>query len=186
MSVKYGTKSVRLTSADINQVVQANCTVLDSGNDPSDGSYYLKMQPNNGGCGATPNSKFYIELKDNIPWTKISYEVYIVGAASCWNFNQGGSYGLGNFLSFDTASGDRVFYSQNSFELPQFTTKMSACDNLSTNFYHGNFQVGPFRSFFVTRRRDTSNSNLANINIEISCNGAGSPNYILVRNIFVW
>ena len=103
MSVKYGTGSRRLSSSDINQVVQANCTVLSSGDNSNDGSYYLQMQPNNGGCGVTTNSKFYIELKDNLPWSKISYEIYIVGTSACWNFNQGGSYGLGNFLSFNTS-----------------------------------------------------------------------------------
>lgn len=184
MSIKYGTNSRKITLSDINQVVQANCTQLDSGVD-SDGGYYIKMQINNFGCGGSPNSKFYVELKDNKAWTKISYEVYIEGVASCWNFNNYGSYGFGNLLEFDVNQ-DKIFYSKNSFELPQFAKKMNACDNNSDNFYHTSFKVGTFRSFFVTRRRNTSNSNLANLNFELSCNSTGSSSFILLRNIFVW
>jgi len=185
MSLNYGTNSRKIMANDINQVVFANCTLMDSGSD-LDGSYYIKMSPNSFGCGTGPNSKFYVEIKDNKPWTKISYVLYMVGTASCWNFNQNGSYGTGNLLNFDLSAGDRVFAGENSFELPQFTTKMFACDNDSTNFYHNAFIVGSYRKFYVTRRRNTSNNNLVNINVEWSCNSSGLSSYVILKDIFVW
>lgn len=182
MGISYGTNSLRIKSAHINQIVNTNGTIVSQGD--SGQGFEFRWYPNNAGCGGSPNSKFYIELLDPIPWTNITYEVYTTGTASCWNFNSGGSLGTGNLVAFNSSI-DRVTRCQNSFELPQYTLQMSACDNATTNFMHVSFKTGTFRSFFATRRRD-SPSSLANINLELSCNGAGVDNIFIIRNIFVW
>ena len=183
MSINYGRNSRRIGSFDINLLTVANGTVLSSGED-SYGGYFIKFQFDNAGCGGSPDSRFSIELKDTTPWTNISYEAYNEGHASCWEFNQGGTFGLGNLLAFNSSI-DTISKAVNCFELPQFTKQMGACDNASTNFMHPTYTVGSFRSFFVTRRRGSSGL-LANLNFQRSCNSAGAGSFIIVRNIFVW
>lgn len=183
MSTNYGRTSRRIGSFDINLLTVANGTVLSSGED-SYGGYFIKFQFDNNGCGVTPDSRFSIELKDQTPWTNISYEAYNQGTAACWDFNAGGTFGLGNLLAYNSSI-DTISRAVNCFELPQFTKKMSACDNNSDNFMHGNFFVGSYRSFFVTRRRNLTTS-LANLNFQRSCCSTGTGSFIIVRNIFVW
>lgn len=184
MATYYGRRSFLIKSAHINQVVNVNGTIVSQGDTAENGGFEFRWYPLNGGCGSTANSKFYIELRDPFAWTNIAYEYYTTGTSSCWNFNQGGSYGLGNFLSFDSTI-DRLSNSINSFELSKYDKKMSACDNLSTNFYHPSFVTGTFRRFFVSRRRNSAAS-LCNINVELSCNNTGTAHTIFIRNIYVW
>lgn len=181
MGIAYGTNSLRIKSAHINQVVNTNGTIVSQGDNQG---FEFQWYPNNAGCGATPNSTFYIELLDPIPWTNITYELYTTGIASCWNFNSGGSLGNGNLVAFNS-SVDRVTRSVNSFNLPQYTIQMNACDNASTNFMHSSYKTGTYRSFFVSRRR-SSLSSLAQINLSLSCNSTGSGSIYIIRNIFVW
>lgn len=183
VSVKYG-QGRKITSNDINSVTYSNCSLLGSGNDES-GSYFIKLQPDSGGCGSGTDSSFYVEIKDNPSWTKISYQLYLTGTAACWSFNSSGWTGNNNLLQFDSSI-DKFYYGNNSFELPQFTYKVQACDNDSTNFWHGAFQVGTYRSFFITRRRDTSTTNLVKIALAWSCNSYGLGSYAILRNITVW
>ena len=139
----------------------------------------------NNGCGNSGDGGIRVELKDPIPWTKITFEWYMTGTASCWWFNQGSAYfGYGNLQPFSTTL-DSVSRCVNSFELSKYTLQMTACDNATTNFMHGSQKTGDYRSFFSTRRRN-SMSSLANINFQLSCNGTGPSNYFILRNIFVW
>ena len=183
MAIHYNTKSTRISSAGVNQVVIANSTILEQGDDPS-GNFYVKWQPDSGGCGGGPDSKIYVEIKDDVPWTKISYELFIVAIASCWNFNSGGSQGNGKLLAYNSAI-DTTITATNSLENPIYSKTMNLCNNSSNNFMHGTYATGAYRSLFVSRRRDTSLSGLANINVALSCNNYGAGKYIIIRNIFV-
>ena len=183
MGISYGRSSLRVTSDDVNSITNTNGTIVSQGND-SYGGFQITWYPLNGGCGVTPNSFFKVELKDPIPWTNITYELYTTAYSACWNFNQGGQNGTGNLATFNSSL-DRTFNTKNSFELPQYQIKMNACDNEPTNFMHNSFKTGTFRSFFVTRRRSVTTS-LANINVELSCNGTGASQLYTIRNIFVW
>ncbi len=182
MAINYGIRARRITASDIDLVTNTNGTIVSQGNVNS--GFEFQWYPNNGGCGATPNSSFSIRLLDPIPWTRITYELYTTGTSSCWNFNSGGNLGNGNLLAF-SSSIDRVFYSENSFNLSQYTVQMQACDNATTNFMHVSYSTGTFRKFFVNRRRDSSLS-LASIDLELSCNSTGIGSLFILRNIFVW
>ena len=183
MGIAYGRNSLRVSSAHVNQITNTNGTIITQGDDSS-GGFEFVWYPLNGGCGGTPNSLFKIELKDMIPWNNITYELYTTAYSACWNFNQGGANGTGNLAAFNSSL-DRTFNAKNSFELPQYQIKMNACDNETTNFMHNSYKTGTYRSFFVTRRRSVTTS-LANINVELSCNGIGVSQMYTIRNIFVW
>jgi len=180
MGISYGINSHRIKPGDINQVIFTNGVVNSNGADSS-GGFFIQFQFDSPGCGQ-PDSSIRVELKDPIPWTKITYEVYNVGSASCWSYNQGSF--AGNLLGFDVNQ-DRLFNCVNSFELPQYAKKMTACDNNSDNFLHGSYKTGSFNSFFVTRRRN-SPSTLAQIAHQRSCNSTGASSYVIIRNIFVY
>lgn len=181
MSVKYGTNSRKIKNSDIDSVTYTNLTILETG-EYADGGYYIKAQPDSFGCGG-PESKISITLKDNSPWTKVSYQFYYKGSASCWSFNQGGYYGMGNILSFNSSL-DRVFNSYKTFDLSGTTIQMTACDNdTTTNIWRRTTDGG---SFYSTRRRDTSSSGLASINVGLSCNSSGAGYYFIIDNIFVF
>lgn len=181
MGVFYGSNSKRVTEADINQIIYANGTILEQGTG-SDGGFFVKFQFDTGGCGSTPDGYIKVELKDNIPWSKVSFEIYNSGSASCWSYNQG-SYS-GNLLSFNSSL-DRIFNSVNCFELPQYTKTMNACDNASTNFLHSTYKTGTYNSFYITRRRDVG-AGLAQITHQRSCNSAGTGSFVIIRNIFIY
>lgn len=186
MATLYGRNTRRITAADVNNVYTQNFTVTTSG-DVGKG-FVLDGYHTTGGCGTTDPSGVFIELKDDVPWTYITMEFYLTGTAACWSFNNGGYpnaiNNTGNLLSFNSSL-DRVFNSTNSFELPQFAIKMNACDNNANNFMHGSFQVGSFRTFRVTRRRNTS-GNLAGPHHGRSCNSTGTGARTIIKNIFVW
>lgn len=175
MGVSYGRNSLRVSNDYINSITNTNGTIISQGND-NNGGFEFNWYPLNGGCGATPNSQFYIELKDIFPWKYITYQLTVRGTASCWNFNQA----AGNTLSFNSSI-DRVFNSINSFENPAYQIKMSACDNEPTNFY----RFAGTKSFYVTRRRNVLTSP-ASIYVDLSCNTTGVNSSVTVNNIFIW
>jgi hypothetical protein len=186
MATLYGAASRRITLTDINFVTMQATTIITSGIDTS-GGYYITFQVDGVGCVPSPNNPYVvIELKDNPPWTMITYEMYFTTTSSCWNFNSGGTNGTGGLLAYDPLI-DRVFNCVNSFELPQYTKQMSVCDNAATNFLHYTHATGTFRSFFVTRRRDTSSYSPVQIMCELACNAeSGVGKNITIRNIMVW
>ena len=152
------------------------CTVIQNGNG-ANGRFIFEVTHDTSGC---PNpTGFNIMLKDDIKWTMISYMVEVEGTASCWNFNNNNSYiPEPNRLIAWNSSIDRIISAENSFELPQFATKMSACDNNSDNFMHSSFRVGDFRKFHALRRRNLSLSGLAGPAHGRSCHSAGGRTII--------
>ena len=175
MGIAYGRNSLRVSSAYVNQITNTNGTIVSQGDDSS-GGFKFVWYPLNGGCGGTPNSKFFIELKDTIPWKYITYQFSATGTAACWDFNQA----AGNTITF-SSSIDRVFNSVNSFENPAYQIRMGACDNEPTNFY----RFAGTKSFYVTRRR---NSLIipASVYIDLSCNSTGAGSAVTINNIFIW
>jgi hypothetical protein len=189
MSAVTGIYSTLVTSNLVNQVkFGAYNTVVtaETGDIGTGGGYQVKSEHGGFGCS---NSGMYVELLDTIPWTNITYEVSVEGGASCWSFNHhtngyGPSPGSGNMLAYSEASGDRISRPFNSWEVPSFQShnRTFACDNNSDNFYHGTYQVGNPKTFFMQRRRNV-NGSLAGPHIGIACVGAGS---LLIRNIRIW
>lgn len=158
-----------ITTADIDSIQLVNCTMTSS-SETSRG-VVLSFDHPAVGCAS---SGFTILLNDVVPWTRITYKVYLTGAAACWAFSQGTSYvpASANIKTWD-ASEDRVFYPVNCWELPQYTLKMDTCDNNPDNFMHGSYQTGAFREFFTTRRRDNM-SLLSGLACGRACIGLGT------------
>lgn len=179
MATDYGRKARRVLASDINAITLTNSSIISQGD--VNGGAEIKIQHAGDAC-ITP-SAFYIELKDMIAWTNITCEFYLTNKASCWAFNVAG-YGAvtGNLLTYNSSL-DKISKSVNCFELPQFTTQITVCDNATTNMYHVSYAVGAYRSFFISRRRNVG-TGLAGISHGLSCisvNGIST-----VRNIFVW
>lgn len=187
MTVFYGRKAYRVTADKISSVTNVNGTIISQG-DINEG-YEITFQHDTAGCGAA-DSGLFVAIKDFIPWTNISMEFYLTGTASCWSFNNGGyvgsagNSGTGYLLSYNSSL-DVISKAVNSFELPQYTKQMNACDNASTNFMHSSYYTGAFRKFSITRRRDSS-GNLAGPCTGRSCNSTGAGSWTTIRNIYVW
>jgi hypothetical protein len=175
MGISYGRNYLRVTNSHVNQITNTNGVIVSQG-DNSSGSFEFVWYPLNGGCGVTPNSQFFIELKDTISWKYITYQFKTTGTAACWNFNEA----AGNLITFNS-SVDRVFNSVNSFENPAYQVKMVACDNAETNFY----RFAGIKSFYVTRRR-SSLVTPASVYVDLSCNSVGVGSAITINNIFIW
>lgn len=179
----YGPRGHIITNYDVDSITTQNLTSIDKNGDEK-GSFHFKCTIPADGCGSA--SGFIILLKDVIPWTKISYKVEITGTSSCWNFNHNTNYlpaGVPHNILAWNSSLDRVVRCSNSFEQPQFTLKMYACDNNADNFYHSSFHVGNPKIFTAIRRRDAIGNGLAGPAIGIDCNGG---NTIEVSEIVVW
>lgn len=175
----YGLKATRISSYDISSITIGNCSIASQG-DTNNG---YQIQFTNAGSGCTLNVTFYIELKDNVSWSNISCEFYLVGTASCWAFNQASNGAVtGNLVSYNSSI-DTITAAKNCFELPQFNKQMVVCDNASTNMFHSSFAVGAYRSFRINRRRS---SLVLPAGISHSRNCIGLNGYTIVRNIFVW
>lgn len=185
MGISYGKKPHYITADLVDTVTITNCTTVSNGND-SNGRYALEVYHNTGGCGTTDHSAINILIKDFIPWTILIYDVYVSGSAACWSFNQGTSYNQGthNILSFNSSL-DPVYKAKNCWEYPQFALKMTACDNNSDNFFHGNFKVGSYASWTAVRRRDTNAAGLAGVAAGRSCNTTGTGSVTRISNIRV-
>jgi len=181
MGLVYGSITNKVTSGDINAISLTNATIdtTFTGNNGTDGSYQIKINHNNCGCNLT---QVDIELKDNINWRYITFEMDTTGASACWGFNHGDYSNTGNLLAYDEPSGDRVFENVNSWENLQFIShnKTVACDNDANNFMRYN-ENGP-RVFCMKRRRNV-NGSLAAISFGRACNCNGTT---IVRNIRIW
>ena len=189
MSVVAGRSSVGVTSAYVNAVHTTGGTVLSSG-DTDNGLYSVTYRVDSGGCGG-PDSGIFVQLKDTIAWTGISFRVQLGGTAACWSFNVSG-YGAispysttGYLESYSTAAGDLINLSYLAQQDPQFSSHdpVYACDNDANNFMRYNADTLKF--FTMKRRRDTS-GNLAGPYIGRSCTSTGSSSLVIINNIFIW
>ena len=103
MGLVYGSITNKITSADINAITLTSATIDTSvtGNNGTDGSYQIKVNHTNCGCSLT---QVDIELKDNINWSYITFEMDTIGASACWGFNHGNysSSGYGGFTGIQT------------------------------------------------------------------------------------
>ena len=183
MATKYGRNITTVTSDLVYGVSLTNATVNASNTGNFNGKYQLRVDHQGVGCGS---SGFYLELNDNVPWSNITFEVYLVGTCSCWSFCTGGyAPASGNILSYNEGNGDLISRAFNSWELSQFQThnRESACDNDSNNFFHSSFSVGDPKRFFMRRRRNVNGSR-AGIALGRAC--IGSVGYSIVQNIVIW
>jgi hypothetical protein len=178
MAINYGRNARKITLSDINSITLLNCTNT-ALSENSAGAVITFSHPN---IGCT-TSGFTVLLNDIISWSTITFKVYVTGVASCWAFCQGTNYVPtdANIINWSTGT-DRVFFSQNCWELPQYALKMSACDNASDNFFHGTYHTGTFKSFFTTRRRSSMGS-LAGLSHGRACIGEGTT---IISDIRVW
>lgn len=190
MTVIEGPRSVGVTSAYVNAVRTTGGTVLSSG-DTDSGLYTVTYRVDAGGCGG-PDSGIFVELKDTIAWTNISFRVQLGGTAACWSFNVTGSYGSipgydtsGYLQAYDTASGDLINYSYLAQQDPQFSSHnpVYACDNDANNFMRYNADT---LKFFTMKRRRSASANLAGPYIGRSCTSTGSGSLVIISNIFIW
>lgn len=188
MATFYGIKTIKINSAFIHSVTTTGGTILFQGD--INNSYEIHFRHDLFGCGG-PESGILILLRDIIPWTRISFEWLSNGTASCWSFmntvtNYGTATGTptGNLLEYDESLGDGIVRSYLTWEIPQFQsqTRTSACDNNTNNFFI--FNGGIYRSFQMTRRRNTSIQSLAGIHHGRSCNSTGAVT--IIRNIRIW
>jgi len=178
MGISYGTNPRKILTADIDSTSLLNCTNTASIDDVN-GAVISFSHPD---IGCT-SSGFTMLLKDVVPWTYITFKIYVTGIASCWSFSEGTNYvpSAPNIINWNSSI-DRVFFSQNCWELPQYALKMTTCDNSSDNFFHDTYHTGTFKSFFTTRRRSSSAS-LAGLSHGRACIGAGTT---VVSDIRVW
>lgn len=184
MGIYKNSYSVKVTPDMVNNVFYTGSTIISQGAD-STGGYYITYQHDVGGCGTLPESNLFVELKDVIPWTKMTCEFYCTGTSACWDFNNfyvtlpPGAPAYGNMLPFN-ATVDNVFNCVNSFENPAYTLQMSTCDNSTANFMRFN----SFRSFYATRRRNV-NGQLAGPQHGRTCNTIGPSATTTIRNIYI-
>lgn len=190
MSVVSGRSSVMVSSAYVNSVNITGGTILSQGNG-SNGGFAVSFQHNLSGCGGA-ESGIFVELKDTIAWTGISYRTTVLGTASCWSFANSSGYGLvpgftttGNLLNYDTALGDQISISYLAQQDPTYASHnpVVACDNDANNFML--FNGGTYRYFTMKRRRNV-NGSLAGIATGRSCNSTGSGSITIIDNIFIW
>lgn len=191
MSTYGGINGHLVTSDDIYGITLLDATLVTSetGNYGLFGGYQLKCYFGASDCSL---SAVFLQIKNDIPWTWISCEFELWGNAACWGFN-GDVYGvsptLGYLESYNELLGDIIPNQRclNSWEKPQFQThsKTTACDNEANNFFHGAFGTGNPKTFLMKRRKDTS-GNYAGINHGRACKNAGSENYTIIKNIYIW
>lgn len=190
MSVTAGRSSVMVSSAYVNSVNTTGGTVLSQGND-GNGGFVVAFQHNLGGCGGA-ESGIFVELKDTIAWTGISYRTTVLGTASCWSFANSSGYGLvpgftttGNLQDYNTSLGDQISLSYLAQQDPTYSSHnpVYACDNDANNFMI--FNGGTYRYFTMKRRRNV-NGSLAGIATGRSCNSTGSGSITYIDNIFIW
>jgi hypothetical protein len=198
-----GTKWVDLATPDLsvpptatlvtNSLVDGVFTtgMTNTTNGDVNGSYVYQGTIDLGGCGGN-NSAVFIRLKDTIPWNYLTCFFEMTGTSSCWGFN-GGSNGYtevtpsnpniipgGNLEFYDPYKGDRIFGGNGTFAgNPNYTLKLSACDNSPDNF----FRFNTYKSFYVTSRRK-SQQELAGPFASRSCNTTGF--YIRISQIYIY
>lgn len=179
MGTNYGRNYKKISISDIQSINLQNVT-LSSNYDGADGAIIAVNHSSVTGCGT---SAFTILLNDVVKWKFISYKIYLTGTTSCWAFSQGTTYApvTANILTWD-AGQDRVFFSKNCWELPQYTLKMNTCDNNADNFFHASFHTGSYKEFFTMRRRDSMTS-LAGLSCGRACLSDGQT---IISDIRVW
>lgn len=185
MSIFYGRNAYRVTQALVNSIGLVGATIL-AQSDVNDG-FEIKFQHNTG--NACDSSGVFVQLKDFIPWTRISAEFWTTGAAACWTFMEpggyGSSYGDGNIYNYDETSGDRCVKTYLAQDESQFAShyKASACDNDGNNFMR--YNTTTFRKCTFVRRRNV-NGNLGGIHHGRACSEVGSNAITIIKNIYVW
>lgn len=186
MSVFGGNRPTLVTSDMVYAVNLTGSTTVtsDTGNIGPYGGYQLRVTHDNSGCGG-PDSRVYLELKNDIGWKYISCEFVMEGTAACWGFNDGTYAPTGNIASYDESQGDIIpnYRAQNSWENTTYQShnKITACDNEANNF----FRFNGIKKLLMKRRISTAN-NRAGIGIGRSCSSTGSGSYTIIRNIRVW
>jgi hypothetical protein len=154
MGINYGPAGYIIGPSNISTINLTSCTLTSSGFEDSYGIWTFNMQ--NVGCGSTGFNLIINDSTVPFVWTKISWKTWFNFGSACWNFaNSNSVYGNGahNILSWNSSL-DSISRPKNSFELPQYTLKMSACDNNSDNFAHGTYLTGSFRNWNMLRRRN--------------------------------
>jgi hypothetical protein len=193
MSVNYNPRARLVTADEVQSVTILNMTT--TFNSDRNGSYTYEGYHNVTGCGG-PESGVLILLKDNIPWTRMSFLFEASGNAACWSFMSsegqraiGTGTPTGNMLEFSEAAGDRIYdgylsYTGNGNVGGIDSPKTSRCDTDAANWMNFN-TGGVFRRFRMTRRRNVG-AGLAGIHHGRSCNGTGTGNVTRISNIFIW
>ena len=181
MGLNYGPKGYVVKSTDINAItlVQASIDTGQTGDIGPGGSYQLFVNHLNSDCST---SRVDLQIKDNIVWSYITFEMVTTGHAACWGWNNASFSIAGNMLSYDESLGDRIFESLNSWELPEFQShdRTYACDNDANNFMRYNTS-GP-RSFCMKRRRNIG-AGLVTISHGRACVSVGTT---LIRKITLY
>jgi len=188
MGFKRGPKTTKVDLSMISSITLHNTSQTFSAD--VDGSYVFEGYKTVAGCD---NSAVYIELRDSIPWNRVSCRFVINGYASCWSFNHTSGWGPGpfdgNLQSYDP--NQRDFFSEersiNSWgHVPfQSHSRTYACDNNSNNFYHSSFHLGDPKMFIMRRRRNESGQ-LAGIYYSTACQGSGVGHNVKIMDINIW
>jgi hypothetical protein len=173
MGTSYGQAGYPIGTGNISVSNLTNCTLSSSGSDGVYGSWTFNMQ--NVGCGSTGFNLIINDATVPFVWTRIAWRTRIEFGSSCWSFaNSNGDYGTGNhnISAWNVSLGDSVTKPTNCWELPQYTLKMSACDNNSDNFEHATYMTGTFRQWSMVRRRNGTSS--AGPAAGFACTGGGT------------
>ena len=185
MATRYGIVSKRISSEDVYSADVANMTITSQGNDQR-GGYYITAYINEDapGCGNPKFPIMTIKIKNQalLGWKRVVFKTYGTFKSSCWYLNEA-TY-ANNIQTFSTAAGDKIFKSENCFELPQFTTQTAVCDNNTTNAFHTTYASGTYRIWYQSRRRNSLTVE-AGPSIELGCNLVGSTNIITMSDIYV-
>ena len=181
MGLGYGPKGYVVGAKDIGLITltQTSIDAGQTGDIGPNGSYQLFVNHLNNGCDS---SQVNLQIKDNITWSYVTFEMVTTGNSACWGWNHGSYSDAGNMPSYNESLGDRVFESINSWELPEFQShdRTVACDNDANNFMRYNAS-GP-RSFCMKRRRNIG-AGLVTISHGRACNNYGTT---LIRKITLY
>lgn len=185
MSVILNINPVIINYTDVNAIYLVGATIISQ--DVENDGYSLTVQHNTG--NACDSTGVFVQLKDTIPWTKISAEFWTKGAAACWTYMQPGGFGStngdGNIYSYDESQGDKCIRTYLAQDEPQFSShvKANACDNDENNFMR--YNTTTFRKCTFVRRRNV-NGSLGGIHHGRACSEVGANAITVIKNIRVW
>ena len=186
MGTSYGKQIHKVVAADIDTLTQQNCTVITNGN--VNGTYVLKLQFNEAGCGGSESGGNITinNLVEGWRWEYITFKNICYGNGSCYNFNETGygGQGLNGLVTYNTSATviDSVQWCYQSFEVSGISEIMVRCDNASSNV----FRLGPDPKIFWTTRRRSSSTSSAGPSHGRSCSSAGSGATWELSDIIVW